>query len=117
MTPDLDLHARLAVEWAASGVRNELAEYWRGYAPAAHCAAAAEGLRAQSRLVRKIAPREADAILGVAALVGLLVDGAESARSANDINASDARIREALGVVETLRDVLGTKDTRDSSWD
>lgn len=111
MTSNLNLHARLAIERVSRGLRGELAEYWRGNVPAGAVLTSAKGLRAQSRATRQIAPREADVVLGAAALVEILMESAERARIANDITLSDEHVRAALDAIETLRGALGTKET------
>ena len=82
-----------------------------GNAPAGAVLTSAKGLRAQSRATRQIAPREAEVILGAAALVEILMESAERARIANDITLSDEHVRAALDAIETLRGALGTKET------
>ena len=102
MTTNLNIHARNAIERVTTSTRRTLVDYGRGEAPASAVVSATKGLRAQSRATRKIAPREADAILGTAALVGILVSASERAREANDINLSDDRVREAFRALDTL---------------
>ena len=110
MTTNLNLHARLAIESRTLDVRSSIVAYWRGLSPASQVFASTKRLRAQSRATRKIAPREADVVLGAAAAVEVLVDGAESALAAGDVDRAEDRLREALTAITAPRIILGTKE-------
>ena len=109
MTPNLNLHARLAIERVSLDLRERLVDYGTGEVPAFGAHSRAKHLRAQSRATRAIASREADAILGTAALVEILLAASERARDDNDIDRSDELVRTAIGAVDTLRDGLDVK--------
>src|SRR5690606_37388267 len=106
---NLNIHAHNAIDRITGDIRDALVEYRRGNIRAADVSASVKELRAQSRATRKIAPLEAEAILGTAALIEILVHSSEQARSSNDTNHSDDRIREALNLIEILRDTLETR--------
>ena len=109
MTLRLNLHARLAIERISLDLRERLVDYGTGIAPAFGVHTRAKHLRAQSRATRKIAPMEADAVLGTAALVEVLLAASERARDDNDINRSDELVQTAIGAIDTLREGLDVK--------
>ena len=109
MTLNLNLHARLAIERISLDLREMLIDYGTGMTPAFGVRSRAKHLRAQSRATRTIAPLEADAILGTAALVEILLTASERARDDNDINRSDDLVRTAIGAIDTLREGLDVK--------
>ena len=109
MTSRLNLHARLAIERISLDLRERLIDYGTGTAPAFGARSRVKHLRAQSRATRKIAPTEADAVLGAAALVEVLLAASERARYNNDINRSDELVRTAIGAIDTLREGLDVK--------
>lgn len=109
MTSRLNLHARLAIERISLDLRERLVDYGTGTAPAFGVHSRVKHLRAQSRATRKIAPTEADAVLGTAALVEVLLAASERARDNNDINRSDELVRTAIGAIDTLREGLDVK--------
>lgn len=106
MTTNLNFHAHNAIQRITDDVRDALVEYWRGNTRAADVSASMKELRAQSRATRKIAPTEADALLGAAALVEIRLSASERARAEDDIDRSDDHVREALNIVSMLRDTL-----------
>ena len=109
MTSRLNLHAVFAIERTSVALRDVVVNYWSGLTGTDTVEDPLKGLRAQSRATRTIAPLEADAVLGTAALVEILVASAERAREDNDIHRSDELVRGAIDAIDGLRDALGTR--------
>lgn len=103
---DLNLHARNAITRVVAVLRSDLVRYWRGDVPSSVPAASTKALRAQARATAQIAPAEAEALQGIAALTEVAIVRAEAAYRDGDVPRSDAYVHGAMDALKFGRDTI-----------